>query len=175
MEGTEKYDSDIWLKIGQLPYMIAIGMQGAAKSGVLGSIQERHRSLESILSARIDFPGNPIISKILFVKEEDQQALQKVIENYDAALNYLHIHGIRTHKDLWERIETCANEVLPAIKKREAGHTTSDYATWLKQIALEVAQSAKEDDTLGVGGERFSALERKYYNRLENALKAFST
>lgn len=171
MESTEKYTPDIWQKICRLPYMIAIGMEGAAKSGFAGSANERHSALLSILSARSEFPGNPLITNILPTKEAEDEALSIVLEKHDAALDFLSESGIETPNQLWETVLDCVGQVLPAIKKREAGHTLSDYASWLLKIAETVAMSAKEGDFMGFGGKKFSSVEHSFYNSLEQSLK----
>lgn len=175
MESSDKYESEIWLKLSQLPYMVAIGMQGAGKSGIAGSASERHSSLLKILSARAEYPGNPLISSMLPLKDDEETAIMRVMDRHDAALNHLEASGIHTLEALWERILTWVEEVLPAIKKREAGHTLSDYISWLREIALGVANAAKEGDLMGVGGERFSEGERAYFNKLDAALHSFES
>lgn len=173
MESREKYESDIWFKISQLPYMVAIGMQGAGNSGIAGSANERYRSLSGILAARTDFPGNPLISSLLPLIEAEDEALIRVMDSHDQILNQLEAAGILTVEDLWTRILELVGEVLPAINKKEAGHTLSDYITWLRQIAVVVANAAKEGDILGLGGTKFSDSEKYYFTKLDKALQEF--
>lgn len=173
MESSEKYDSDIWSKICRLPYIIAIGMQGAGNSGIAGSANERHHALLEILRARTEFPGNPIVTKILPLTDEDNDALIRVMDYHDEVLNDLEMNGLHSVAELWNYAFEVIGQVLPAIKKKEAGHTLSDYISWLRQIAIGVAKTAKEGDVLGLGGERFSDAEKEYYSKLEHVLKAF--
>jgi hypothetical protein len=171
MERTEKYTPEVWQKISRLPYMIAIGMEGAGNSGFAGSANERHSALLSILSGRTDFPGNPLISSILPAKETDDEAISLILEEHDAALDFLSELDIKTAAELQDMVLDCIGQVLPAIQGREAGHTLSDYSAWLLKIAETVAQSAKEGDFLGFGGEKFSSLEHKFYNALTQSLE----
>lgn len=173
MEFSEKYTPEIWKKICRLPYMVAIGMEGAGRSGLAGAALERQATLQSILAARTDFPGNPLVNAILSAKDEGDQELSGILERHDAALDFLAECGIQNAGELWDRILECVREVLPAIEKREAGHTISDYITWLRQIAERVAHAAKEGDFLGLGGVRFSDEEKKYYKRLDAVLQEF--
>lgn len=173
MEISEKYAPEIWKKICRLPFMVAIGMEGAGRSGLAGSARERQATLYSILAARTEFPGNPLVSAILPVLEEEEKALQLVMERHDSALEFLTESGIQSARALWDRIFACIGEVLPAIEKREAGHTISDYTSWLRAIAERVALAAKEGDFMGLGGKRFSKEEQQYFKRLEAALQEF--
>ena len=173
MEISEKYVPEIWTNISRLPFMVAIGMEGAGRSGLAGSARERQATLHSILSARTEFPGNPLVSAILPIQEEEDQALLLVMKKHDAALEFLAESGIKTAGELWDRILVCIREVLPALEKREAGHTIADYSAWLRQIASRVAFAAKEGDFMGFGGERFSEEEQQYFRRLEAALQEY--
>lgn len=173
MEFSEKYTPEIWKKICRLPFMVAIGMEGAGRSGLAGAARERQATLQSILAARTDFPGNPLVNAILSVQAEGDQGLWGVLERHDAALDFLAECGIQNAAELWDRILECIREVLPAMEKREAGHTISDYIAWLRQIAEQVAHAAKEGDFLGLGGVRFSDEEKQYYKRLDAVLQEF--
>jgi hypothetical protein len=173
MEISEKYAPEIWEKICRLPFMVAIGMEGAGHSGLAGSARERQATLHSILAARTEFPGNPLVNAILSVHAEEEQALLAVMERHDAALEFLAESGVQSARALWERILDCIREVLPALEKREAGHTITDYTAWLRQIAERVALAAKEGDFLGMGGVRFSKEEQEYFRRLEATLQEF--
>lgn len=173
MEISEKYAPELWKKICRLPFMVAIGMEGAGRSGLAGAALERQATLRSILDARTEFPGNPLVNAILSVQAEENQAIMEVRERHDAALEFLAESGIQSAKALWDRILECVREVLPALEKREAGHTISDYTSWLLQIAERVAMAAKEGDFLGMGGIRFSQEEQEYFKRLEATLQEF--
>lgn len=173
MEFSEKYNPEIWKKICRLPFMVAIGMEGAGRSGLAGAALERQATLQSILAARTDFPGNPLVNAILSAQADGDRALSGVLERHDAALDFLAECGIKNAGELWDRILDCIREVLPAMEKREAGHTISDYIAWLRLIARQVAHAAKEGDFLGLGGVRFSEEEQEYFKRLEATLREF--
>ena len=173
METSEKYAPEIWSKICRLPFMVAIGMEGAGKSGLAGSARERQVTLHSIHAARTDFPGNPLVNSILPIQEEEQQALLLVRQRHDTALEFLAASGLQTSRALWDRILDCIQEVLPAIEKREAGHTMTDYIAWLRTIAQQVAMAATEGGFMGIGGTRFSKEEQEFFKRLESALEKF--
>lgn len=173
MEFSEKYAPELWEKICRLPFMVAIGMEAAGRSGLAGSARERQATLQSILSARTDFPGNPLVHAILSGQAEEEQAMLGVLGRHDAALDFLAESGIQSARALWERILECVREVLPALEKREAGHTITDYMAWLRQIAERVALAAKEGDFFGIGGVRFNKEEQEYFKRLEAALQEF--
>lgn len=172
MEIKEKYAPEVWGKICRLPFMVAIGMEGAGRSGFAGSARERKATLESILAARTEFPGNPLVYAIV-PEQEEEKAMSVVLQKHDAALEFLADSGIKTSAVLWERILECIRDVFPVIARREAGHTITDYMTWLTQIAERVAGSAKEGDFMGLGGQRFSEQELANLRSLEAALKEF--
>lgn len=172
MQTQEKYAPEIWGKICRLPFMVAIGMEGAGKSGLAGSASERKATMQTILEASTEYPGNPLVGSIL-PAQENEQALALVMQKHDAALDFLASSGIRTSEGLWERILDCIREVIPVLETREAGHTISDYMAWLTQIAEQVALAAKEGDFMGIGGSRFSDQEMEQFRRLQAVLKEF--
>ncbi len=170
MDIAKKYQPQTWQKITRLPFMVAIGIEGAGRSGLSGSTRERRATLEAILAARTDYPGNPIICEIL-PKDGEEQALVAGLAQHDQVMDAIHEAGLRTTEDLWNHSIDCLHEVIPAMKKHEAGHTVTDYAKWLLEIARQVAEAAKEGDFMGIGGQRFSAREQEYVKRLEQALQ----
>lgn len=172
MDIQKKYDTAAWERIGRLPYMVAIGMEGAGRSGLSGSAQERHATVLSILSAREAFAGNPLIEALL-PEGEDPQCEQEVMRRHDAVLDFLDQSGIQSSNALWDHIETCATGVLQEISGHEAGDTAEEFARWLLRIASDVSVAAKEGDFLGLGGARISAEEKSGYDRLERALQPY--
>lgn len=170
MDISKKYKPQTWQKITRLPFMVAIGIEGAGRSGLSGSARERKASLDTILAARAEYPGNPIICEIL-PKDDADQAVEAGLAQHDRVMDAIHTAGFRTTEELWDHSIDCLHEVIPALKKHEAGHTVTDYANWLLEIARQVAGAAKEGDFIGIGGERFSSREQEFVKRLEAALE----
>lgn len=168
MDIVKKYEPGTWEKISRLPFMVAIGIEGAGRSGLSGSARERQATLEAIQAARTDYPGNPILGEIL---GKDAQTLEAMLARHDGVMDAIHATGLRTTEALWDHIIECLREVIPSLKKHEAGHTVSDYANWLVAIARHVAVAAKEGDFMGIGGQRFSSAEQEFVKRLEAATR----
>ena len=153
----------------RLPYMVAIVMEGAEGSGVAGSARERQESLRSILEARDTFPGNPWIQAVV-PKASKAEILQVARNQHDQVMDKMEEFGILSIAALWDRTISCIEEVFLALRKEGPGESVEEFKTWLLTIATRVANSAKEGDFLGIGGQRFSPKEQHYYDQLKKKL-----
>jgi hypothetical protein len=171
MKPQDKYQNGLWVKIRRLPYLVAMGMEGAAISGIGGSALERHAMVESLVDGGKAYPDNSIIQAIVPKGKDETSILEKAAEQHDEILDCLDFHDIQDNKGLQKHLLNMLVIVLGILNSREDQKTVSEYKEWLLRIAKNVAYAAKEGDFLGFGGERFSRAEREFYAALEKALK----
>jgi hypothetical protein len=171
MEPENQLSEETWLKMKRLPYMVAIVMEGAEGSGVAGSARERQESLRSILDARDTFPGNRWIQAVV-PKASKEEILQVARTQHDQVLDKMEEFGILSISALWERTISCIQEVFQALRREGPEESVEEFKTWLLTIASRVANSAKEGDFFGIGGQRFSPKEHHYYDELERTLES---
>ncbi|MEJ2583491.1 MAG: hypothetical protein P8Z38_00145 [Robiginitalea sp.] len=171
MKPQEKYEGKIWVKIRRLPYLVAMCMEGAAKSGIGGSARERQAMMESLIEGGKTYPENEIIQAIVPKADNHMSILEKAAEQHDELLNCLDYHDIQDNKGLQKHILNVLVIVLGVLNSREQPETVADYKEWLLEIAKSVAYAAKEGDFLGLGGQRFSPAEKEFYAALEAKLK----
>lgn len=170
MSHNPAYPPETWSKIRRLPFMVAIGMEGSGRSGPSGSAQERHATFVSILEAHKTYPDNVLIQSIL-PEGMGNEAMEAALDLHDQALDQMESKGIVTREALMEHMEACLKETLPVMLEKEGQVSHDQYKEWLLHIAHEVALAAKEGDFFGIGGERFSAEEHRFYDALEALLK----
>ena len=171
MKPQEKYQNGLWVKIRRLPYLVAMGMEGAEKSGISGSVNERHAMVESLVEGGKAYPDNDIIQAIVPGERDSGLLFEKAAEQHDEILNCLDYHDIQDNKGLQKHLLNVLKIVLGVITSREDQKIVAEYKEWLLRIAKNVAYAAKEGDFLGFGGERFSQGERDFYAALEEALR----
>lgn len=170
MKPQDKYQDGLWVKIRRLPYLVAMGMEGAGRSGLQGSARERHAMVESLVEGGKIYPDNDIIQAIVPRGLDHGVLLEKAAEQHDEILNCLHYQDIKDNKGLQKHLLNVLVIVLGVLGSKEAASTVAEYKEWLLYIAKNVAYAAKEGDFLGFGGERFSQEERDFYATLEAKL-----
>lgn len=171
MKLQDKYQDGLWVKIRRLPYLVAMGMEGASKSGIGGSARERHAMVESVVEGGKAYPDNEIIQAIVPIEKNSQILLEKAAEQHDEILTCLYNEDIKDNKDLQKHLLNVLVIVLGVLASNETPVTVAEYKEWLLRIAKNVAGAAKEGDFLGFGGERFSQAERDFYTLLEKTLR----
>lgn len=159
------------MQIKRLPYLIALGMEGAGRSGVAGSASERRTMAENVLAGTEMYPDNHIINAIVPKGIEKDQRYIAAYEQHDEVLNCLEDINVRDYKELRNHISKVITNVLKGLTAQETQESVEDYKKWLLIIALEVARAGKEGDFLGIGGIRFSPEEKEFYSELSEVLQ----
>lgn len=160
------------MKIRRLPYLVAMGMEGAAKSGWAGSAKERHAMAESLMKGARQFPDNPLIKAIVpRTSEGGEELLLEAAHRHDEILDCLQYQDIQDRDALEKHILNVLTVVVGVLESRESGETAGQYKQWLLGIAKDVAEAGKEGDVLGIGGTHFSEKEQEFYSALEKILR----
>jgi len=171
MTPQDKYQDGLWVKIRRLPYLVAMGMEGAGRSGISGSARERHAMVESLVEGGKAYPENEIIQAIVPKGQNNTALLERAAEQHDEILDCLYNKDIEDNKGLQKHLLNVLVIVLGVLNSREDPERVAEYKEWLLHIAKNVAVAAKEGDFMGFGGERFSQEERDLYAALEVHLK----
>jgi hypothetical protein len=148
-----------------------MAMEGAGRSGIAGSANERMAMVKSLAAGIEKFPGNPVIRSVVPTTEEVTQLLIDTSSAHDEILDCLADAGIKDHVGLLIHIYKVIPAVLSDLRAQETAETIEGYKSWILDIAEEVAKAGKEGDFLGFGGEWFSAEEREIYKNLEKLLR----
>ena len=170
MDPIQTYKEDLWIKIRRLPFLVAMAMEGAAKSGISGSARERHAMVESIISGRDSYPDNTIINTIVPKGLGREELELEMARQHDEILDCMQEQKICDQERFKQHILKVLTLVTQTLDARETAVTSSQYRTWLLDIAKQVAEAAKEGDFLGFGGSYFSEKEREFYKILEERL-----
>lgn len=161
---------EIWRKVLRIPFWVQIAVEGAGKSGFSGSIQERGKGLTYMIESSREMEENPLINRILPNTRDKAGATEAVIRHHDLFLEELVQDGVNSNKALQDLIIESLPATLDSLKMYVSDEVIGEYKKWLLNLAEKVAMAAKENDLLGIGGERFSKAEREFYTRLEELL-----
>jgi hypothetical protein len=170
MDPIQTYQEDLWTKIRRLPFLVAMAMEGAARSGISGSARERHAMIESIIRGRYTYPGNEIINAIVPNGLGREELELEMARQHDDILDCMQEQDICDQERFRQHILKVLTLVTQTLDARESAETSLQYRTWLLDIAKKVAEAAKEGDFLGIGGSYFSEKERAFYKLLEERL-----
>ena len=166
----DAYQDSLWLKIQRLPYLIAIGMEGASKSGVAGSAGERHAMVDSFVDGRRSYPGNPIIRSIIPSASDEYEHRLELARRHDEILDCLGEKDFKKYEDIKQYIFKILAQVIEALQTGETTQTVREYKDWLLLIAENVAHAGKEGDFMGIGGKRYSEQENEFFQELKDRL-----
>lgn len=172
MRPEEKYHSDAWLRIRRLPYLIAMAMEGAGRSGIAGSASERLAMAHGLADGRNTFPDNPLIPAIVPEAENESQQLADTSAQHDEIMDCLLGLGIRKHSELLDHIFRLIPIVLSDLRAHESPQAVEEYRTWTLNLAERIAKAGKEGSVWGFGGEWFSEKEREFFKNLYKAMMA---
>ncbi|MGB5190469.1 hypothetical protein [Robiginitalea sp.] len=166
----EKYNSDAWIRIRRLPYLIAMAMEGAGRSGIAGSASERLAMVRGLADGLKTFPDNLLIRAIVPDAANENQQLSDTTAKHDEILDCLADLGILDHAGLLSHIFKLIPRVLSDLTMHETAETIEGYKTWMLSLAEGIAKAGKEGGVWGFGGEWFSEKERAFFKNLYNAL-----
>ncbi|MCO5723490.1 hypothetical protein [Robiginitalea marina] len=167
----ERYGEPLWTQVRRLPYLVAMGMEGAGRSGLAGSASERHAMVLGMVGGKEDFSENKLITAIVPAGSSPEQMQLHAMEQHDEILDCLKDLEIKDYAGLRKHIARVLDNVVAALSSRESQQSAGEYKTWLLHIAEGVAMAGKEGDFLGFGGERFSENEREFYKELQQAFR----
>ena len=171
MQTDETYPGSVWIKIRRLPYLVAMGMEGAGRSGFAGSASERNAMVASLIEGRRSYPKNDLIRAIVPDISDENELLLNIVSQHDEIMDCLQYQDVADHKGLTAHVLKVLNLVLGALQANEPPQTVREYGDWLLSIAKNVAHAGKEGDFMGIGGERFSKEEQEFYHQLQSLLK----
>lgn len=170
MSVEEKYEPAAWTRISRLPYLIAMAMEGAGRSGITGSASERLAMVRGLAAGKSDFVENPLIQGVVPDTDGEHQLLEETTRTHDEILDCLADSGIDDHPGLLKHIFKILPRVLSDIEARETPETIAGYKSWILEMSEGIAKAGKEGDILGFGGVWFSEQEQNLYKKLQKHL-----
>lgn len=158
----ESFSENQWAALRDAPNWVALAATFAGASGFFGTLSETFAGLKTIsegkdsASALLHELGEK--SEITASRDAIQDEFSE--EKPDDPREYLKVKAVQK-----------AQQSL-AILRASLPDQTAAYRSWLLEIAQNVANSSKEGDFLGFGGERLSDNERAFIAHLEQATQS---
>jgi len=170
MNTAENYSEEEWQLISSLPQLVGLSMSGVGSSGLIGTTKEMFANVRNFQRAKKEFEGNSLIQSILPDTSNPSQAMDKAKQQREALMNRMKENNIKSPAELSEVVLKDAQNVVEIMAAKESPEVVSQYKNWLLGLAEEVANSAKEGDFLGFGGQQFSDKEKVLFDRLKQSL-----
>lgn len=170
MEFSEKYTTEEWKTISSVPQAVGAVMASASFSGLIGSGKEMLANVRALMNAKTEYANNGLIQEILPDAKDRSKAMEKAKEQRTFLMDRIKENNIKDSEQLSKLILEDCKKSIELIEAKEDANVVSDYKKWVLAIAEKVANSAKEGDFLGFGGERFSEKEQKLYRELKTIL-----
>ena len=166
----DAFNDDEWFLLSAMPGMIGAAMSNAAPSGIIGTIKEMSAGMRASVHAREEHPDSELINALLSKAENWDQAKDKVADYRERAHKRVRESNISSREELQAMaIEDC-RAATALVNERCSESEAHAYKQWTVDIALAVAEAAKEGSILGFGGELVSPQELDLLHRIESPL-----
>jgi len=170
MGKLENYSESEWEIVSSTPQLVGVAMAGAASSGLVGSTKEMFASARSIMNARKEHADNLLIQSILPDTSDPKQAMADAKAQRDIVMGRLKSNNVKSSEALQSFILKDCEQAVTIVEQKESPEVARGYKQMILEVAEKVANSAKEGDFLGFGGERFSEKEQHLFEKLKTSL-----
>jgi hypothetical protein len=159
MANQSSFTPEEWNALRETPHAVAAAVTIVGASGITGTLKEAYSIASTMMESQSS--GNSLIRE-LSTRDQVKAASQALKDRLGTIAN----PTIDTVREM--ALESVRSSV--AILQAKAGEDLAAYKSWLKHVATNVAESAKEGGFLGFGGERVSEKEREILAQLDVAL-----
>lgn len=152
-----------WSTLVEVPVLAMLCASLADDDSRLGYLREVAAGSEAITRAVEKYPDNELIAAIAWAMEDEE-----VGRAFATAMRGL------SAEQMTERLfDRCRQAMALLAEKAEPGEMSA-YATWILDIAAEVALATSTGGILGIGGEPITKEERAFLQRLAGALTSIA-
>lgn len=148
-----------WSTLVEVPVLAMLCASLADDDGRLGYLREIAAGSEAITHAVERYPDCELIAAIAWAMEDEEIGRQ-----FAATM-----HGLSAEEMTERLFERCREAMALLAEKAEPAEMTA-YATWVLDIAAEVALATARGGFLGIGGEPVTPEEHAFLQRLADAL-----
>jgi len=164
MSDKTTYTTEEWTTLSEAPSIVAMAVTIAGSSGIFGTFAEAFKTTSALVEGMRS--ENPLVRAIC--QREDLVAAQNGLKeklgeiragDLTAAQNKIRMNALDSVRRAMDIVATRGREDVEA------------YRSFLRDVAVKVANAAKEGSFLGFGGERVSEGERTMLHALDTALE----
>ncbi|GIW03826.1 MAG: hypothetical protein KatS3mg059_0446 [Thermomicrobiales bacterium] len=152
-----------WSTLVEVPVLAMLCASLADDDSRLGYLREVAAGSEAITRAVEKYPDNELIAAIAWAMEDEAtgQAFATAMRGLSA-------------EQMTERLFEQCQQAMALLAEKAEPAEMSAYATWILDIAAEVALATSKGGILGIGGEPITREERAFLQRLADALTAIA-
>src|SRR5262245_18425399 len=156
--------------LAAVPQMIGTAVASASASGIIGTGKELFANAVALLEGSRTYPHNTIISQLVAdVSGDRSQATARLRKVRDWIAAHLKARGVDSVEKLKDVTVENARAAAALLAAKASPDEAREYKQWAVSVAERVAQAATEGGFLGFGGERVTAVERAFIDRVEQA------
>lgn len=164
------FSEEEWKLLSIAPPLVGAAMSGAAFSGVMGSVKEALANSKTIMDGATKYPDNELIQEVINKPNSWKDAKQRNQYFQEILKEKMQEQNIKKPEEMVAFVLTEVEKVNGILAEKASLEQSSQYKEWLKGIAENVANAAKEGSTFGFGGTRVSEQETDFYDRLSALL-----
>jgi len=166
----DAFSDDEWFLLSAMPGMIGAAMSNAAPSGIIGTIKEMSAVMRATVHAREEHPDSELINALMSKAENWDEAKDKMADYRERAHERVSSSSVKSREDLQAMAIQDCRAATALVNERCTESEAHAYKQWTIEIAVAVAEAAKEGSVLGFGGELVSAPELDLLHRIEATL-----
>src|SRR5262245_46308454 len=164
------YTDDELMLLAAVPQMIGTAAASASASGIVGTGKELFANAGALLEGGRTYPHNTIIRQLVpDVAGDGGEATARLRKVRDWIAAHLKAGGIDSTEKLKEVAVEKARAAADLLAAKASPDEAREYQQWTVSVAEKVAQAATEGGFLGFGGERVTAAERAFIDRVKQA------
>jgi hypothetical protein len=152
-----------WSTLVEVPVLAMLCTSLADDDSRLGYLRELAAGSEAITRAVEKYPDNELIAAIAWAMEDEE-----VGRAFATAMRGL------SAEQMTERLFDRCRQAMALLAEKAEPAEMSAYATWILDIAAEVALATAKGGILGIGGEPMTKEERAFLQRLADALTSIA-
>ena len=150
MATKSDFTPEEWAQVERSPMMASIGVVAASPNGPIGVLKEMFAVAKLIAETKARAGSNALVDAVVadLTSKEGMERAKKPTDLKGLSPEQARMHAM-------EALKTVA-----AIVDRKAPADAPAFKQWLQDVALRVANAAKEGGFLGIGGTLVSDSER---------------
>jgi phosphopantothenoylcysteine synthetase/decarboxylase len=164
------YTDDELMLLAAVPQLIGTAAASASPSGIIGTGKELFANASALVEGGRTYPHNTIIRQLVpDVAGDRGEAITRLQKVRDWIAAQLKAGGVDSTEKLKDVAIEKARAAADLLAAKASPDEAREYQQWTVSVADRVAQAATEGGFLGFGGERVTAEERAFIDRIKQA------
>ncbi len=148
------------------PQLVGVAVTSIGSSGVLGSVKEAMASIRALMDGVKSYPDNALVASISPSMQDADAAKKMAKDQKDMVVRRIQANEVKGSEQLADLMIDDLCKINDILAEKESPEVAAEYKMWLREIAVKVAEAAKEGGFLGFGGTLVSDGEQALLDRI---------